>query len=275
MNTKNSILLVDPNYQSENSKQYGLIIRLGINSFSYAIIDGKSNSVLALYDEQECADATRQFVQHLVVDSKLNHQFDFVKFACFSENTVIIPKELTFEDPILAHKNYFPKHNQEDLQLFDFERADHYIIYSIPAEIKKIIEKLAAKVAYLPSCAGIFCSHKPIRPQVLSLDFAASSFNIIFFTANHLIFQQSFEIDNVDELNYYLLLLLDQLRIDFDNTEVVLSGIIHEGDDRHALLKSYFVEAKMLELDYDLEKGILEDMPKSYFLSLLAIQECE
>lgn len=110
---------------------------------------------------------------------------------------------------------------------------------------------------------------------MILLDFTVGFLNTTYTLAGNLIFQQSFEISNNDEFNYYLLLMIKQLHIDSASITVMVSGIIHNQDRRFEILSKYFnkIEFNVPHRE-DLNLDLLEDMPNHYYSTLLAVDLC-
>ena len=113
-----------------------------------------------------------------------------------------------------------------------------------------------------------------VNETALLLDFSVGSFNALYLQQQQVVFQQCYEIDNLDEFNYYLLLIINQLNINTKETNLHLTGIIHEGDDKYNCLLKYFSKADFIAPSNDLNQQILDDMPAHYYSSLLALDQC-
>ncbi|MNY39252.1 hypothetical protein D3C86_1739280 [compost metagenome] len=112
--------------------------------------------------------------------------------------------------------------------------------------------------------------------SALVLDFTAASFNAVYTQDEKLIFQHYYQTENAEEFNYYLLLIISQLKINTGNTHVYLSGIINEGDDCHQCIQKYFSSISFnLPPMGEIDQKILDDMPAHYYSSLLALDLCE
>jgi hypothetical protein len=110
----------------------------------------------------------------------------------------------------------------------------------------------------------------------LLLDFTAGSFNATYVDDGQLVFQRCFETENAEELNYYLLLIINQLTMATGQTAVHLSGIIHEGDSNYRCISKYFQDIHFSKsISNEMDGRILDDMPAHYYSSLLALDLCE
>ena len=65
MNTKNSILLIDPAFDTNTAVNCSLLVKIGIDTFSYAILDKETNKIIAVFDEQECEDVSKTLSERL------------------------------------------------------------------------------------------------------------------------------------------------------------------------------------------------------------------
>ena len=114
------------------------------------------------------------------------------------------------------------------------------------------------------------------KQSTLLLDFTASAFQAAYIADEKLIFQHYYPIENAAEFNYYLLLIISQLRLNAAHTEVQLSGIVHEGGEYYRAVEKYFKTILFnLPPAKNTDQKILDDMPAHYYSSLLALDLCE
>jgi len=114
-----------------------------------------------------------------------------------------------------------------------------------------------------------------LENTALLLDFTAGSFNMLLLKDRKMIFQNSFQIAHPEEFNYYLLLLIQELKLSPSGTTVLLSGIIHQDDGYYNCLSKYFGDLRFnLPPANQFDQTILDDMPAHYYSSLLALDLC-
>jgi len=274
MNSKNSILLVDPDFDPNTAGDCDLLIKVSTDNFSYAIIDKSCNQLRAVYDQQECTDTVKDLADQLKNDHYLQLPFRKVKGSFFTENCVAVPDEIFDEQDIGQYTRYFNEYQNHNLYAQPFEDYGFTSVFNLSTRIEEVLRSLPESKRY-DHGAPLLALSKGNSIQILQLDFTVGSFNVTYLNAEQLIFQKYFEIENAEEFNYYLLLMINQLKIETGKTEVHLSGIIHQDDAKYLCVTKYFNTVHFNEAKgHELNTRILDDMPSHYYTSLLALDLC-
>jgi hypothetical protein len=276
MNSKNSILLVDPEFDPNTAADCHLLIKIGPDSFSYAIIDKSCNQVKAVYDQQECEDADRALAAKLKSDNYLGLSFKAVKIAVYTENSLAIPDELFDPAGLNQYTKYFPKEQSVTLYVQPVPDYGFTSIFNLTELMEDTLSASLTGSKRYDQSAPLLALAKGKTSKSLLLDFTVGSFSVTYINEGQLIFQRCFQTGNAEELNYYLLLIMNQLKLDAAQTAVHLSGIIHEDDGNYQCISKYFKDIHFRKsVSNEMDSGILDDMPAHYYSSLLALDLCE
>lgn len=272
MNNQNSILLIDPTFDPSNSINCSLLVRMGIDSFSYAILDKKTNKVSAVFDEQECEDVSQTFNERLNNDANLGLTFNEIKVAVYSENNISVP-DLIYD--LQDNTSFFPQPHSGNLYTTVHSNFGFTSVFSFPKTSDEIVnQSFANSKKYHPNTALLKLAENIANTSLL-LDFTAGCIYVLYLKEKQVVFQQCYEIENAEEFNYYLLLMIKQLTINSSHTTAYISGIIDQNDDKYKRLNQYFNTIQFLDfVDYNLDQQILEDMPSHYYSTLLALDQC-
>jgi hypothetical protein len=276
MNSKNSILLVDPKFDPNTAADCDLLIKIGPDSFSYAIIDKSCNQVKAVYDQQECEDAGAALSAKLKSDNYLGLSFKAVKVAVYTKNSIAIPDELFDPAGLNQYAGYFP--GEQSLTLYVQPLADYGFtsIFNLSEFIEDTLSASLTSSKRYDHSAPLLALAKGKTSISLLLDFTARSFNATYVNEGQLVFQRCFQTENAEEFNYYLLLIINQLKMDAAQTVVHLSGIIHLDDANYQCISKYFRDIHFSKsVSNEMNDRILDDMPAHYYSTLLALDLCE
>lgn len=272
--SNNSILLIDPNFEPTNSTNLSLLVKIGADTFSYAIIDDEQKLVHAVYDEQECESGYEKLKERLKTDAYLKFQYQNVIVASHTQNIVFVPKELYNESEAALHTKFFADADSRNVYVQPSLQQDIYTIFSLPQTVEKLINENWEDSLKLQQNAGLVELTTKINSDSILIDFTVGSFQLCYIKQGKIIFIQSYQFEDAEELTYYLLLIVNQLSIDTKLTDVKTCGIIHEGDDKWKILAQYFNQVDLLTISSDLDTSILDDMPAHYYTSLLSLQQC-
>lgn len=276
MNSKNSILLVDPEFDPATATSCSLLIKVTADNYSYAIINKANEKLVALYDQQECPEPMKDLANRLDTDNYLSIPFSAVKAAVYTQNSIVIPNDI-FEDANLGHyAKFFLLEQSEQLYKQPAESFGFTSIFTLASDAEEKLKASFQECTFFDHAAPLLSIAKQHADSTLLLDFTVGFFNATYTSNGKLIFQHCYEIGNEEEFNYYLLLMIKQLAINTPETRVLLSGIIHNEDKRFAILKKYFntIVFNMPE-PAKMNIEILDDMPDHYYTTLLAIDLCE
>lgn len=270
----NSILLIDPNFEPANSSNLSLLVKIGTDTFSYAIIDNEKNFVHAVYDEQECENGYEKLNERLKNDSYLQIAYKQVIVATHTNNIVFVPQELFNEHHVTVYTKYFEEIDSNKVYVQPSLQQTISTVFSLPIFAEKTINERWENATRLYQNAGLVELATNFKQETILIDFTVGSFQFIYLKHQKIAFMQSYQFEDLEELTYFLLLIINQLNIKAETTETKVCGIIHEGDDKWKLLGQYLNKVDLLTIQSNLDTNILDDMPSHYYTGLLALQQC-
>jgi len=276
MSHKNSLLLVDPEFDPGTAADCNLLLKITADSFSYAIIDKNNDQLKAVYDQQESANVGKDLAAKIKNDPYLSLPYKEIKVSVYTGNSISIPN-IFFDPEQLSHyAMYFSEPSSDHLYARPSATYGFTSIFTLQESMDELLSSTLQSCVLFDHAAPILAIAGERESKSLVMDFTATSFNAALTEGHKLVFRNYYEIDNVDEFNYYLLFMINQLQIDCRHTAVVLSGIVHEEDDRFECIRKYFSDITFHNAGTkDLDQRILDDMPAHYYSSLLALDLCE
>ena len=272
--SNNSILLINPHFEPTNSANLSLLVKIGIDTFSYAIIDDERKFVHAVFDEQECESSYEKFKERLKTDAYLKLAYHSVKVAAHTQHIVFVPQELFNESEVALHTKFFADEDTQTVYVQPSLAQNLHTVFSLPQSLEKVVNEIWPNSTKLQQSSSLFELANNVAGDSIIIDFTVGSFQFLYLKEGKLVFTQSYQFEDIEELTYYLLLIVNQLNIDVQQTAVKTVGIIHEDDAKWNLLAQYFNKVDLLEIDLNLDTNILDDMPSHYYTSLLALQQC-
>jgi hypothetical protein len=269
----NSILLIDPTFNPATASVCNLLVNIGLDSFSYAIINKATKKVSAVFDEQECENGAQKFAARLESDSYLQLPYQEVKIAVHTLNTIAIPNDLFDETTLESHSKFFTAPHSGNL----YSQAQSYFgfttIFTLPKTVEDNLNGFKDGKKF-QQYASLLSLAENSGESSLILDLTAGSFRVLYTKNQQVVFQQCYETENIEEFNYYILLMINQLNINLKETTLNLCGIIHQEDEKYNCLLKYFTKADFTSVNNHLNQEILNDMPAHYYTSLLALDQC-
>ncbi len=275
MNNQNSILLIDPKFDPSTSIDCSLLVKLGIDSFSYAILNKESNKVVAVFDAQELVDSAKKLIDRIKTDVYLGLVFKEVKIAAYTENHIAIPSEFYERESVNLNTIFFPGAQSGKVHTTTHSNFGFTSIFSFSSLTEELINQSFEHSKKYAQYAALLKLAESNTDTAILIDFTVRSMNMLVIIEKKVVFQKCYEIENVEEFNYYLLLIANQLSINLNNTSVYLSGIIGQEDQKYECLKKYCSNIHFLDfVDSSLDQQVIDDMPAHYYTTLLALDQC-
>ncbi|PWS29507.1 DUF3822 domain-containing protein [Pedobacter yonginense] len=267
--SKNSLLLVDPNFKAELSVNCHLLLKITNDSFSYAVLSNDNEEINVIFDKQGCADVEQALKTAFETDAYLALNYSSIKVAVHTSSFVFIPDEWFDADKLAVYSKYldtegkiYTKHNSA---------LGFNTIFSLGEQIQ---QQLPEHANVYPQSAPLLALSNHLENDSLLIDFTSVSFNVLYLKDNKVQFQNHYPSETAEEFNYFLLLIIEQLELT-ENIPVYLQGIINEDDDYYNCLLKYFNQLYFFLPTQKQNSELLADMPKHYFSSLLALDLCE
>lgn len=267
--SKNSLLLIDPNFKADTSVNCHLLLKITNDSLSYAVVSKDSEEINLIFDKQGCTDVVKDLKIAFETDRYLTLNYNSIKVAVHTASFVFIPDEWFDADNLSVYSKYlgsegkiYSKHN---------EALGFNTIFSLDNNIEQHLPEVAN---IYPQSAPLLAVSNHLADYALLIDFTSVSFNILYLKDKKVQFQNHYQSETAEEFNYFLLLIIEQLDLK-ETVPVYLQGIINEDDDYYNCLLKYFNQLYFFLPTKKQNSELLADMPKHYFSGLLALDLCE
>ena len=277
--------LVDDEFQSQNAAKCDLLIHIGIESFQYAIIDKVRDELKALV-EYELPNISNQgdLIQAIENLSECTKEFKYtfnkVKISIDSYQFTFIPDE------------FYQSGNDEEYAKFITSKQESVILCNpIPAaKIKNIIAihsdlHLALnRIFHNPKIygqassfiQGILKSFKQNTEPSLYIDIHQKHVQFAYFKQSELSFYNIFDSVNTIEFNYFILNIIESLKVDLDHTSIILSGQVMEKDELYQRIEKYFKDIKFADSRLIIKHPeLFDEVSSQTFFALLTLDQCE
>lgn len=258
------INLMDESFDSEKSTTYHLSILSSENSFAYAILDTNTNKYIALNSSKvsnfEKIDIASSFKS--VTCAIAHNKFTLIPTALFDEDN----KEslLGFNHEVKECEEIFSNtlYNLDAKNLFTVSK-------SFESEIKKYfvnVHFLHSSTAFIE---GLLVQNKNNSGKKVFANFHSEYLEVVILDGRELLFSNAFKYKAPDDIAYYILFVYEQLHLNPEEVELVLSGEIEKTAKEHSLLYTYIRNVKFaLRPDNFQFSYKFEEIPSHKFFSL-------
>lgn len=264
-----------------------LFVILGQHSLQFAILNSETNMFVALSDLKLktnlkgpilYAEHLRQF---FLEEGLLQKQYSSVTIGVETPVNTLVPSAMFDRDHL---KHYLRFHFQlpEEHPLFceHIPEVDAYNIHSIDPATLAVIREFFPEATMMHSGTSLVRScyqeyRLNQRPVCLFLHIREPYIDLCCIGENGLLFFNSFACHSKEDLLYFTLYAMDQLRLRVEDTTVNISGFIEKETDAYALLSQYIPE-----LSFTTRPGpavyspVLHSLPGHFYQPLFGLALC-
>ena len=264
-----------------------LFILIGQASLQYCILDTEKNTFLALADFHLPAppDTTDSFYaeisQLISQEEVLQKKYPSVVIGNGTAMHTLVPAP--FFDPDQSKKYIgfsFGFKGNEQIFSDRLEEIDSFNIYAIPPGFLDMFHRnyRGAAVFHRTSALirAVFNHHKT-RPGKTSLflNVREQFIDLIYFDGGRLVYFNSFTCLGREDILYYTLNTMENLKLSPDTMQLFISGMLDAGSDSHLLLEQYIRSVSFSEspgsFDYS---PLLKQLPSHRYQELYALALC-
>lgn len=277
--------LFDNDFQSQNAAKCDLLIHIGFETFQYAIVDIVRDELKSLaeyhfadsYHPKELIKAIEKLPEN---QREFKFPFNKVSISFDTFNFTLIPESLYEEDKLNNYASYFQSTIRGEVLNSTIKSEKIINACSIHKELHSfLIETFNKPRIYSQSASfieGIKKTYKDLVQNALYLDVQEKHIQLAMFNQSGLSFYNIFDCQNPDELNYYLLHLINTLQILPGNYTITLSGKINPEDENYRRVQKYFKEIQWADCRLIVNHPQKFDQISSHtYFSLFCLEQCE
>ena len=278
------LVFVDTSFDQNKTKEYNLSIQVGLDGFSFSILDGKNCLALKRFQnfkQGTDADQMNSFKEILRNNELLNLEFKKVSLLWISNKSVLIPSEFFTEE--FAFESFQLCHHltQEEVLLWNkIDELGSWSVFSIPASLKEFIQSQFSGAniyhhSYPFYRTALQQSGSENHPRVF-VNIQKNFFHAIIPDQNKKHFINSFAYKEDSDLAYYILNIFKQQKLNNERSKLIVDGLVQEESKVIQLLKKYLrqVEVQLLPAELRINNG-LPHKEYNQFINLLNLSRCE
>lgn len=277
--------LFDDDFQSQNAAKCDLLIYLGFETFQYAIIDIVRDELKSLAEYQIPASLSPQeLIQAIEKLPEYNREFKFpfhkISLSVDTFKYTLIPESLFNEESVAHYARFFQSRIPGEILQNSIKSERIKNIFSIGKELYTDLNRIFNKpVIYSQSCTfieGIKKTYNNLVSGSLFIDIHKKHIQLALFNDSGLVFYNIFDCQNADELNYFILNTIETLKLNSDETSLILSGKINSEDEYFKRFEKYFSKISFADSRLIVNHSERFDEYSSHtYFSLICQEQCE
>jgi len=258
-----------------------LSIQISLDGFSFCIIDKNTNGVNLIKNIpfQKISSTPEKHLKNIEQvfqeEDILNKKYDSLNITHVNDLSTLVPKALFDPKHIDRYLKYSSKTYKNDYIVYDeLENHDIINVYIPFVNINNILLEKYGNFEYkhfstilVDNLLNIYKYSE--RPHVF-VDLQSTHFEIIVIANNKLVLYNSFEYVTKEDFIYYVLFTAEQLKINPEKFELVLSGKIKKNDDFYTIAYNYVRNISLLEnrSKYNFSDKYNEETKRQFFTLL-------
>lgn len=278
--------LLDETLDINITRSYHLSIQIDLNGFSFCMLDMTRNKYVALkhYSYDSISDDPESNIREIFKkDEFLTRDFKGSKLIYTSKKSTLIPDPLFNKNNL---KDYFTfnhsLHNSEDQVLYNrVKNGEAYVVFAVPGFLPSLAKDYFPDVQMYhqstPLIENIFLTRRTKKDQVsIFMNVSEELIDIAVIDGKKMNLYNCFSYKDENDLIYFTLYVFEQLKLDPENTEMVLSGRITKTMKHYEILKKYIrhirFDSPNTQFTYSYT---FNELPSHTFLNLLNLYTCE
>tara|TARA_B100000686_G_scaffold25001_1_gene23992 strand:- start:20 stop:775 length:756 start_codon:yes stop_codon:yes gene_type:complete len=247
-----------------------------LNGLSFCIVDENKNEIVFLKEIVFPKKTTpKELLKHLKSsfkdNSELNDTFSSVKIIHYNNLSTVVPEVLFDKNNALSYLKFNSKILQNDYvandSIFNNECVNVYIPY---VNINNFIFKKFDSFIYNHYSSIILeqikLNEKNSTNPSLYLNIGLNHIDLTFFKENKLVFYNTFEYISKEDVIYYVLFAIDQLKLNPEETPIVISGKISEEDEYYKIIYKYIRNVSIFNSKIENKSKFYDDLKSDLIL---------
>jgi Protein of unknown function (DUF3822) len=277
-----SLDFIEDSFIKKNAILYDLSALIGEGRFSFLVLDKNQNViVLRSYNWEENADVKAFFRNTFLQDEILKLDFASVRLAVNNSKHTLIPSNLFDENEKTAYlENMMNLLPTDKVGTDDISFVDAKNVYAVNQEIESLILESFKNIKLFHNSTAFIQGANLLSENQdgfhMYINVLNRKLNILLFEKKNLMFNNSFSFQNVRDFVYYVMLVLDQFKINPETVPVFLCGQIMRESEIFKLLYRYIKNLDFLEAPDHLRfRSKYEALNAYKFFDLFSLRLCE
>ena len=253
-----------------------LSIHISLNGLSFSIVDLISDEII-FYKKHVFTKKTtpksllKELKKYFKETPELNDTFSSVKIIHYNNLSTVVPEVVFDKNNALSYLKFNSQILQNDYvaydQIFNNECVNVYIPY---VNINNFIFKKFDSFIYNHYSSIILEEVKSneknsINPS-LYLNMGLNHIEVIYFQNNKLIFYNTFDYSTKEDVIYYLLFTIDQLKLNPEKTPLIISGSISIDDEYYEIIYKYVRNVSLYNSNIKSDNAYYDDLKSNIII---------
>ena len=264
-----------------------LFILVGQESLQYCILDTEKNTFVALADfrlpsSPKTPEAFYPEISQLISEEEvLQKKYPSVVIGLDTAVHTLVPAPLFDTEHSEKYLDFnFGLTGNRQVSADRLEEIDAYNVYSIPPGLLDVLRVNYREAAIFHRTSALIRAIYHLQkfslgPACLFLNARDRFIDLISFEGGRLVYFNSYSCLSKEDMLYYTLYTLEQLKLRTDTVPLFISGMLDAGSDSHLLLEQYIrtvsFSDSLSSFDYS---PLLNQLPAHRYQEIYALALC-
>lgn len=276
--------LVDKTFDLKFASEYHLSIQVGLDGFSFCILDIPRKKYLVLRHLPLIVGKPQFLTKKIeaIFDQEelLNTAYNSVSISYSTNRATLIPKIFANKGNAAKFAEFTNEINRtEDILTDELTGLNYQLAYSYPKDLLALFNRKFTDFKIRHKSIPLLFSaldQRNEKKNTMVINFEKKYVRIIVIMGLHISFYNSYFFKNEADFLYYSLNICQNLHIDPEEDEILISGYVAEDSSYVRQLKKYLGNVHFLKPSTNFNYGnIFEKVQKHQFVSLLNTYTCE
>ena len=273
----------DDSFDLKNATNFHLSIQIGLDGFSYCILDTRLNKYL-VFQNIPLAVAKPQFLSRKTEflfdqDERLNASYKSISVNYSTQKVTLLPKEFAENSGDEKIASLINEGTRTEEQHTDIISGFGYkLISSLPKELMAVLNRKYSDFTFTHKSVPLIQSTAAQRDEkknALMINFERKYIRVIAFKNMQISLYNSFYFKNEADFLYYTLNIWQNLLLDPNHDEILVGGFVADDSSYIRQLKKYVSNIRFLKPAEGFNYGTLfSKIQKHQFVSLLNTYSC-
>jgi len=220
-------------------------------------------------------------IEKLIESTDLfHHQYKKVKLVWISNKNTLIPSSLFNTDNLKKYFEFNQKLNDlDEIHYTELKYANAYSVFTIPNQIATIFTRLYSNISFYnqqtPAIENALFKYNSSDFKVI-INVENEFFDLTITQKGKLLLYNNFIYKNEIDMIYYIMYSFEQLQINPESIDVVLSGILTKNSKEYIKLKEFI---RHIRFEKHSEENsfsyTFNKIPSHHFTNLFNLNLCE
>jgi hypothetical protein len=279
-------VFIDETFDLNQSKNYYISIQAGLNGYSFSVLDPIRNKYVLLkhfpFPEELTVELLEEKIDEINGnDEFLTREYKSVLFAYQGPKYTIIPEPLFKKDNLRTYFefNHFLE-EYDEIHYNQLRNIDAFNLFVIPSRLAMLIKRSFTNVRYFhhvtPFIENGLMEHgaKGSKTTVL-VNLYGGYADIVVTGGGRMLLCNTFPWKTEQDLVYFILYIYEQLKLQGEETPLVISGELKKDSSTYDLLKNYIKKVNFERRnDHFIYSYTLNEIDHHWFTNLYNIRLC-